>query len=267
MAKKKTVYVCQNCGADSAKWIGRCPSCNQWNTYVEEVVTRYLLSPAIWGWEFSNEFNLQIDLPGLDHLPAVHINLGTPATRTEADKPSTRDMMVAIKEFGETVRKFDASRIIFTGNSIPRPAAYHLNLGQGWTQDNVDEYNTSLRRHNPDPINSTSIHFYGETDRFKGSITSPSICDIIRISMDQAKSWRRPLFIGEFGVSLEWGPEKEQSTFMEILECIELYGVPLSCVWVFDYPQQNSDWNITFDNSRKYMLEEIGKLNRKINNP
>ncbi len=38
MAKSKTVYVCRNCGADSAKWIGRCPSCNQWNTYVEETI-------------------------------------------------------------------------------------------------------------------------------------------------------------------------------------------------------------------------------------
>jgi DNA repair protein RadA/Sms len=36
MAKSKIVYICRNCGADSPKWIGRCPSCNQWNTYVEE---------------------------------------------------------------------------------------------------------------------------------------------------------------------------------------------------------------------------------------
>jgi len=38
MAKAKTVYYCQNCGAQSAKWIGRCPSCGEWNTYVEEVI-------------------------------------------------------------------------------------------------------------------------------------------------------------------------------------------------------------------------------------
>jgi DNA repair protein RadA/Sms len=38
MAKTKTVYVCQNCGADSAKWIGRCPSCGEWNTYHEEII-------------------------------------------------------------------------------------------------------------------------------------------------------------------------------------------------------------------------------------
>jgi DNA repair protein RadA/Sms len=40
MSKAKSVYVCRNCGADSPKWIGRCPSCNEWNSYVEEVVTR-----------------------------------------------------------------------------------------------------------------------------------------------------------------------------------------------------------------------------------
>ena len=40
MAKTKTVYVCSNCGADSPKWIGKCPSCGEWNTYVEEVVAK-----------------------------------------------------------------------------------------------------------------------------------------------------------------------------------------------------------------------------------
>ncbi|NLJ21107.1 MAG: AAA family ATPase, partial [Bacteroidales bacterium] len=40
MAKTKTMYVCQNCGADSPKWIGRCPSCGEWNTYVEEVISK-----------------------------------------------------------------------------------------------------------------------------------------------------------------------------------------------------------------------------------
>ncbi len=38
MTKLKTIYTCQNCGAESPKWIGRCPSCNLWNTYVEEIV-------------------------------------------------------------------------------------------------------------------------------------------------------------------------------------------------------------------------------------
>jgi DNA repair protein RadA/Sms len=38
MSKTKTTFFCQNCGAQSAKWVGKCTSCSEWNTYVEEVV-------------------------------------------------------------------------------------------------------------------------------------------------------------------------------------------------------------------------------------
>jgi len=39
MAKIKSSYFCQNCGAQSLKWVGKCPSCGEWNTLVEEVVS------------------------------------------------------------------------------------------------------------------------------------------------------------------------------------------------------------------------------------
>ncbi|MCC7231952.1 MAG: DNA repair protein RadA [Bacteroidia bacterium] len=39
MGKVKTTYYCQTCGAQSPKWIGHCPACGNWNTYVEEVVS------------------------------------------------------------------------------------------------------------------------------------------------------------------------------------------------------------------------------------
>lgn len=49
MAKIKTSYFCQNCGAQSAKWIGKCPACGEWNTYVEEVVQREEVTPtSVW---------------------------------------------------------------------------------------------------------------------------------------------------------------------------------------------------------------------------
>ena len=38
MAKARKVFICANCGTHSAKWIGNCPSCNEWNTYQEEVI-------------------------------------------------------------------------------------------------------------------------------------------------------------------------------------------------------------------------------------
>lgn len=40
MGKTKSVFYCQNCGTQSAQWIGKCPSCGEWNTFVEEVVHR-----------------------------------------------------------------------------------------------------------------------------------------------------------------------------------------------------------------------------------
>lgn len=36
MAKDKTIFFCQNCGYESVKWMGQCPACHQWNTFVEE---------------------------------------------------------------------------------------------------------------------------------------------------------------------------------------------------------------------------------------
>lgn len=38
MAKLKTQYICQNCGASSAKWVGKCNSCGKWNTFSEEII-------------------------------------------------------------------------------------------------------------------------------------------------------------------------------------------------------------------------------------
>jgi DNA repair protein RadA/Sms len=40
MAKQKTIYVCQNCGGQSPKWLGKCPDCDSWNTFAEETVGR-----------------------------------------------------------------------------------------------------------------------------------------------------------------------------------------------------------------------------------
>ena len=40
MSKIKTAYFCNSCGHESAKWLGKCPSCNTWNTFVEEVISK-----------------------------------------------------------------------------------------------------------------------------------------------------------------------------------------------------------------------------------
>lgn len=48
MAKTRSAYFCQSCGYESAKWLGKCPSCNQWNTFVEEIIEKANLSVPDW---------------------------------------------------------------------------------------------------------------------------------------------------------------------------------------------------------------------------
>ncbi|WP_291908289.1 DNA repair protein RadA [Chitinophaga sp. CB10] len=52
MSKIKTAFFCQNCGYESAKWNGKCPSCGQWNTFVEERVQKDI--PVKQDWKASD---------------------------------------------------------------------------------------------------------------------------------------------------------------------------------------------------------------------
>lgn len=52
MAKVKTSYFCQKCGYNSPKWLGRCPSCGEWNTMIEEVVSSG--EPGRGSWRFGS---------------------------------------------------------------------------------------------------------------------------------------------------------------------------------------------------------------------
>ncbi len=48
MAKAKSTFFCQSCGYESSKWLGKCPSCSAWNTFVEEVVVKNESSKTEW---------------------------------------------------------------------------------------------------------------------------------------------------------------------------------------------------------------------------
>jgi DNA repair protein RadA/Sms len=48
LAKTKSAYFCQSCGYESARWLGKCPSCNQWNTLVEEIIEKAEAKVPAW---------------------------------------------------------------------------------------------------------------------------------------------------------------------------------------------------------------------------
>jgi DNA repair protein RadA/Sms len=68
----KTVFSCTNCGANSSKWIGRCPSCGEWNTYVEEMVVK----PSKSGRQVTLSASAPRRLPEIDRLAFKRIKSG-----------------------------------------------------------------------------------------------------------------------------------------------------------------------------------------------
>jgi DNA repair protein RadA/Sms len=48
MAKSKSLFFCQNCGHQAVKWLGKCPTCAEWNTFVEEVVEKEVPEKGSW---------------------------------------------------------------------------------------------------------------------------------------------------------------------------------------------------------------------------
>ena len=65
MAKTKSAYFCQSCGTESAKWLGKCPSCNQWNTFVEEVVEKP--NTSIPNWKTNTTSTQRSNKPAVIH--------------------------------------------------------------------------------------------------------------------------------------------------------------------------------------------------------
>lgn len=61
MVKSKTVFFCQSCGAQSPKWVGKCSSCGEWNTYVEELVETSNKNTKI--WTSSDDNSSKVNLP------------------------------------------------------------------------------------------------------------------------------------------------------------------------------------------------------------
>lgn len=77
MAKQKTIYYCQQCGYESAKWLGKCPSCSSWNTFAEEVVSKEESPRNEWRQESEKQRAARPrTLPEIESSPEVRWNTG-----------------------------------------------------------------------------------------------------------------------------------------------------------------------------------------------
>ncbi len=74
MGKVKTTFSCQECGAQSPKWVGKCPACGQWNTYVEEIISKGTNSPKL-SLSVSGVKPLTLDKIEAAKIPRIKTNI------------------------------------------------------------------------------------------------------------------------------------------------------------------------------------------------
>lgn len=239
--------------------------CNHWGDtnsrtiafmreYTRAVVTRYLQSPAIWGWEFGNEYNLAADLPNAaEHRPPTVPALGTPAHRTADDELTHANIRVALREFAIEVRRYDPQRIIVSGNAFPRVSAWHQAKELISQRDTRSQFADMLAADNPTPINTLCVRGYDLTT------------DIGRLdqAMTVAQATKKPLLVGEFGVPGHL-TEESKAKFAMILSAIETNRIPLAALWVLDFDGQAKDWEVTATNDRSWQLDAIQQANARV---
>ncbi len=237
-------------------------------TYTQEFVTRYKDSPAIWAWEFGNEYNLAVDLPSAGkHYPVVVPHLGTPETRSQADALTSGMVSDAVQDFAATIRQLDPSRPITSGHSLPRPAAWHLAHEGSWSIDEPTQFWERLGGEMSAQLNMASVHVYpfDTQKRFRdGSITYD---DILVQTVMVARQRKCAIFVGEFGApddEAHGGPETARREILKQLSDIESSDVDLAALWVFDLPHQDDTHSITADNKRSGLLKVLGQANRRL---
>jgi len=214
-----------------------------WTTYVKNMVRRYAHNRAIWGWEFGNELNLNVDLPNAGQHGGYLPSLGYTHVQ----------MWALYTRFVRLIRRYDPQHIIEAGNSRPRWSSWHNMVKHSWQRDTLHQWATMLKKDNA-AFDMVCVHEYGAS--------APA--NIARVAVLAAR-WHKPVFVGEFGVP--GSKAKSRRLFNAMLQSIVESNIALSAVWAFDEPHQTygkEDYSITATNNRRYMLAAIESANLRL---
>lgn len=215
-------------------------------TYTNEILARYKDSPAIWGWEFGNEFNNMCDLPNWDDgLGTTLPNKGSVGPATEVDVRNKYTYAIAESAFGaftQTVRLVDSHRFISNGNSRPRPAAWHNRMENNW---NIDTYLQAQEAFSwiqpPASIDMASFHVYPYSMAEPGVepvyADATGVAAILLRYREFCDAQDQAMFVGEYSSFYDGQgapPELERAEESALLDAIVASGADLAAYWVFD---------------------------------
>jgi hypothetical protein len=236
-------------------------------TYIHEVVSRYVNSPAIWGWEFGNEYNLSLDSPDAwRNLPPVNPRLGRTRKRGPDDSLTTEIFTSALADFARTVREIDGHRMLLTGNSLTRFFAYHMLTERRSWPDSAEQFANMLSRQNPGPFNPVCIHAGPSLVPYSIARRPVSYNELIQTCAAAAHSASKSLYIEEFITcppKTECSIATRRENVSKVLAAIQANKVPLASVWVYGRKMIHDPHSLSFDDDTAPVLQMIGDFNRK----
>ena len=242
--------------AEYRKALGRCDSGSNALIayYTREIVSRYARSPAVWAWEFGNEYNLAVDLPNIatqrpTRSPSLGQNLPAEGSSVPAwtgkEDITREDILVAKNLFAAAVRTIDAWRLIMSGDSTPRQAAYSNWKAHTWSVNNRADLAKVIPMDNPAPMDTVTIHHYPETPGTaavvyftNGPVTNQWLTgqykELLTYFVTNSAALSRPLVVGEWGAIGDGTTADEKTTFNRVMQALIDSQVQLSLLWTFD---------------------------------
>jgi len=222
--------------------------------YTREMVSRYARSPAIWAWEFGNEYNLAVDLPNIaaqrpTRSPSLGQNLPAESSSVPAwtgkEDITREDVFVAKELFAKTVRAIDAWRLIMSGDSTLRQAAYSNWKAHTWKVNSRADLAQVIPMDNPAPMDTVTVHHYPETPGSAavvyftdGPVTNQWLTgqykELLTYFVTNSAALSRPLIVGEWGAIGDGTTADEKTTFNRFMQALIDSHAQLSLMWTFD---------------------------------
>jgi len=237
--------------------------------YTRDIVSRYKDSPAIWAWEFGNEYMTEADLPGpVDPEKWVVPDRDTARQRGENDRLTSAAVLGAYMDFLSAVREIDPDRPVMTGDATPRTSAWNLARGGGWKHDSKEQWREAMAEANP--TNTVSLHLYHPKKDGKGypgyGIAGAATREILAAARAEARKLGKPVWLGEFGPGVgELDPAERRAQVLDFLQWIEELDIPLSAYWVFNSPNPDLKvWNAESGGENAFVFEMIAAANRRL---
>lgn len=230
-------------------------------SFTEQVVRAFAGHRAVWGWEIGNEYNLGADLCD----PELKSFLPGGGPGYVDDQPVYDDYYTSdeaayfMSVVAETIRRYDPYRLISSGCSEMRDAAWSMHKASSsadaqhkwnidWTRDTRAKFKKAIKLYTPDPVDTVSFHFQSGTSGVtpasyvteyvgfarEGSL---SVLDRLNAYVEAAQNAGKALYLGEFGDFLDMESAEDcPDMFRTLCGWIRESGIQIASLWQFqDY--------------------------------